>query len=370
MAVPDAALVADAADIRQTLAAIPGPYMVKAQALVGGRGKAGGILPAQTAEEAVAIAGRLLGSTLRGHVVSTVLVEERRCDVRFERYLAILLDGTETLCLLGRSGGIEVEAFFGGERSSFESIPIDPRYGVSGFEIRAALERLEIPARLWGGYAAAAKSLYRAFRDSDATLAEINPLAEMEDGSLVALDARIMVDEGAFFRQPEFAKIARSRVVSDPLLSRMKELEIQYVPVGGAVGLLSSGAGVGVTIMDWVAKEGGSISAFVDLDYAIMSGRTEPAMRLVLDTFVADPAVRSIIVNFTTCGLRLDDIARSIVTALGESDARRSKPLFVHLQGNRSATAHRLLAEGGVPVCDKLGDAVRGATRAAARAVA
>jgi succinyl-CoA synthetase beta subunit len=206
--------------------------------------------------------------------------------------------------------------------------------------------------------------LARLFQERDALLAEINPLVEMADGSLVALDARIVVDDAALYRQPALAAIRDARLAGDDLQGQMQDLEIQYLPLGGSIGLLSSGAGMGVAIMDWVAREGERLTAFVDIDYAIMSGNTEPAIRLVLNTLNANPEVKAIIVNFTSCGLRLDTIAEHLIQVL-RTQPRSSRPIVLHLQGNRAQAAHRLLKEAGLVVVDTLGDAVRQAARMA-----
>jgi succinyl-CoA synthetase beta subunit len=147
----------------------------------------------------------------------------------------------------------------------------------------------------------------------------------------------------------------------------MRELEIQYVPVGGDIGLVSSGAGVGVTIMDWLEKEGARLSAFVDLDYAIMGGHAETGIKLMFDTFNGDPGIRAIIVNFTTCGLRLDLIVKALLAALPGPKAI-TKPIFFHLQGNRAEIAHKILREAGWEVSETLGDAVRQAAKAVKQA--
>src|SRR5262249_34859031 len=199
-------------------------------------------------------------------------------------------------------------------------------------QVRASLEELSIAPQWWASYCEMAERLARLFRQSDATLAEINPLAELGEGKLIAVDARIIIDDGALFRQAKFAAIAKMRTPPEGLAARMRALEIQYVPIGGPIGLISSGAGVGTTVMDWVAREGSSLNAFVDLDYAIMSGHTEAGIALVLDTLISDPAIKAIIVNFTTCGLRLDEIARALVKALDAQRSRIAVPIFVHLQ--------------------------------------
>ena len=289
--------------------AVSAPFMVKSQVLAGGRGKAGGIRPAADPSALERAASQILATTVRDLPVRALLVEER-VAVAHERYMAVLLDGEAMLLVLGRKGGIEVEELFSGAQDGFQTIRIDPLFGLSAYQVRVALEQLEIPAQLWAAYTSAAERPTRLFRQCDATLAEINPLAELEDGSLVALDARIVIDDGALFRQPRFAELANARSTADGLAARMRALEVQYVPIGGNIGLVSSGAGVGTALMDWVASEGCRLHSFVDLDYAIMGGRTEDGMRLVLDTLIDDRASRtssSILRRAAFASMRLRD---------------------------------------------------------------
>lgn len=361
---PNGVVVRAGDDIAAAARGLTGPYMVKAQILAGGRGKAGAITAAATPEDAARAAKRLLGSTIKEHRVDAVLLEEQ-VKLKHERYLSFLFDSAQMLCLIGARGGVEVESYFGGDQHGFQTIEVDPTYGLGSYQVRVALERLGIPADVWSGYSTIATRLADLFRRCDATLAEINPLAELADGSLMALDARIVVDDGAFFRQPRFAAIDKARLGGDGVQARMRELEIQYIPVGGSVGLVSSGAGCGVTIMDWVAREGGQIAAFVDLDYAIMSGRTNAGLKLVFETMLQDPKVRSVVVNFTTCGLRLDHLAQSLLEVLGELKSSPRKPIFFHLQGNRAPLAHKAMREAGYEICEALGDAVRKAVHVA-----
>jgi succinyl-CoA synthetase beta subunit len=277
--------------------------------------------------------------------------------------MSIMLDGETINLLFGKQGGVEVESYFSDAKDNFQVVRIDPAYGLGAYQIRKAAEALGIEQRYWAAYVHIAEGLYSLFRGCDATLAEINPLVELGGSELIALDSRIVIDDGAFFRQPEFSAIDRGRTKSSGLLGRMKDLEIQYVPIGGNIGLVSSGAGVGVTIMDWLDKEGAQLSAFVDLDYAIMGGHGEAGIKLMLDTFNDDPAIKAIIVNFTTCGLRLDLIVNSLLAALKGRSAQ-AKPIFFHLQGNRAPIAHEMLKGAGWKVSENLGDAVRMAAKA------
>src|SRR5262249_5756194 len=161
--------------------------------------------------------------------------------------------------------------------------------------------------------------------------------------------------------------MAQHRRQADGTVAKLRDIDVQYVPIGGDIGLVSQGAGAGITMMDWVVREGGRLTAFVDVDYAILSGKTEEALRLTLGHFLSDDSIRSIIINFTTCGVRLDVIATDLVRVLNDLRGQLSIPLFIHLDGNRADAAHRYMAAAGFSLCATLGDAVRGACRAMAR---
>jgi succinyl-CoA synthetase beta subunit len=364
--VPRGTLVdkAELADVQAL--SLPFPAIVKAQVPVGGRGKAGGILPASSAAEFEAVAAGLFAADLKGFPVSTLLVEERETPLR-EYYLSIMFVGEEMLLLVGARGGVEVESFFGNARDEFATVTIDAVYGLPAYRLRDALAALEIRPALWGKFTDVASRLTRLFRECDATMAEINPLAEVDADVLVALDARIVIDDGALFRQPRFAG-RRETEIGDALARRMRELQIQWVPLGGPVGLIGSGAGCGVAIMDWIAREGSGLAAFVDLDYAVLSGHTEAGLRLLVDHYLDEPGVRSIIVNFTACGVRVDLIAEALAKVLQEVDATRLKPIYLHFEGNRRAAARETMRGAGFPPCETLGETVRAAAAAAREA--
>ena len=367
IATPRGVLVRPGTDVEGAWADVSLPVMVKAQVLTGGRGKAGGIRMAGTASDARAHASALDGSTVHGMPVEGVLVEE--CvDVRQEFYVAVTFDGEAMIVLLSTHGGVDVERFFLDARESFATICVDPLFGISEYQVRKALHRLGVGTRVWPQLGALTSRLVRMFRELDATLVEINPLAELGDGTLMALDARVQVDDGALFRQPRLRAMQAARRRESSIGEQMRALEIQFVPLGGAVGVVSSGAGAGVAIMDWIEREGSRAAGFMDLDYAFMGGKTEEALRLALGYLNRQTAVRSLLVNFTTCGLRLDLIAAALVKVLDELRPELGKPLFIHLQGNRSCVAQAVVREAGYPLYETLGDAVRGASRVAAGA--
>lgn len=362
---PRGVVVGSLEAVPDALASLTPPVMIKAQVLAGGRGKAGGIASGETSADVPRLIGKLLGSSLKGHRVERVLLEEQ-VQLKGEYYAGVTLEGEGIIVLLGVRGGVDVEASFAMDRGSVEVIRVDPLFGIHEYQVRAALEHLGISAEIWFPFGQIVTQMVRIFREVDATLVEINPLAEAADGKLVALDARVEVDDGALFRQPRLREIQSGRGVESGVMQQLQALEIQYVPMGGEVGLVSSGAGAGVTILDWIDLEGGRPDGFMDLDYAILGGKTEDGLRLALNFLGSKPQVRSILVNFTTCGIRVDLIAEALVKVLdGFGDALR-KPVFIHIQGNRGATAHALIRQAGYHLCETLGQAVREACRAAA----
>lgn len=347
---------------RAVLSSIPLPAVVKAQIPAGGRGKAGGILKTASPAELDAAVAWLFATEIKGFPIERLLIEERQ-TVRREYYLAIIFNGEDQFLLIGARGGVDVESYYGADRKEFATVALDPVYGLVEHRLRTALGELSIDPALWVRFTDICSRLTRLFRAQDATLAEINPLAELDDGTLIALDARVVIDDGALFRQPRFA--GRKAIdANDGIARRMRELEIQYIPLGGAVGLIGSGAGCGVTIMDWVADEGSKLAAFVDLDYAVLGGHTEAGLHLVLEHFQAMPSVRSLLVNFTACGVRVDLIAEALARVLGARERSDLKPMFVHFQGNRSARAREIMRDAGYPPFERLGDAVRAAAAA------
>src|SRR5262249_8840409 len=217
------------------------PAILKAQVPTGGRGRAGGIVVASTAQAFETASRALFATRIKGFPVEHILVEDQK-TIWHEYYLAVMFDGEDQVLLIGAQGGVDVESYYGSGRESFATVLLDPVYGLPEFQVRDALRKLSIKSSLGGPFTDMAARLARLFRASDATLAEINPVAELEGDELIALDVRIVIDDGALFRQPRFA--GRKAVESaDDVVRRMEALQIQYVPLGGSVGLIGSGAG-------------------------------------------------------------------------------------------------------------------------------
>ncbi|NLG64701.1 MAG: ADP-forming succinate--CoA ligase subunit beta, partial [Actinobacteria bacterium] len=285
-----------------------GPCVVKAQVPIGGRGKAGGILRAQDAAAVAAAARRILAMSIRGHAVAAVLVEEA-VDVSEELYMAILLDraARRPLLLLSRRGGMDIEQLAAQEPDALASVHIDPAFGWSDYVARTACAALGIAAaRVIGELGA---RLWQAFRASEATLLEINPLTIVE-GEALALDAKVSVDNAALFRHPELAG-SRGAAPTDPLERLAAEKGLPYVRLNGQVGVLGNGAGLVMSTLDLIAEVGGAAANFLDIGGGASAQRIVDAFEVVL----ADQRSAVVFVNVFGGITRCDEVARGLLLA-------------------------------------------------------
>lgn len=349
-----------AAEAAAAAEAIGGPVVVKAQVLAGGRGKAGGIRMAGSPAEAAAHAADLLARPLLGHRVSRILVEPR-AKVDQELYLACVLDAParQMLFLLG-PGGVDVEA----RPDAIWRAPIDPVLGVPLFVLRDGLLAVGLPQSLAQPLHAVATALLAAFRANSATLAEINPLA-VGEGGLTALDARLVVDDSAIERVPELVRYVSEGADEFPEEHLKLTLGFDYVEVDpeGDVGLLSSGAGLTMTVMDLIRQRGGRPINFVDLRTGSI-GRDPTRIRWVLDRLARLPSFRSVLVNVFAGITNLEDFAHALVAAIEGYPSLRER-VVVRATGTGFAGARVVWEDAGLPVVEDLDVAVRQAVEAA-----
>jgi succinyl-CoA synthetase beta subunit len=349
IATPRGLVVDSAASLDAALPRLQSRLVLKAQVAAGGRGKSGGIAFAEGHDEVRAAFGNLHGRKINGLVVEAVLVEER-IDTARERFIALMVDGGALRLLLGRDGGIDVEDH--GE--SIVALAVDPIDGPDDSMTRDGLSRLGIPQAHHAAYCAVARALFDLARESDARLVEINPLVELAEGSLLALDARVVIDDDALARHPEFA------AQGDPAPAATGgDLKFKRNPdAGGAIGLIGLGGGLNVTLMDWIASRGGKVATLVDVDPAIGSGRSREGFRAAFQAFDGDPVLRAILVNIITCGYRLDDIVAALVEALNARPQYGATPVILHLRGNSKSATPSLLASNGYSNSASIAEAV------------
>ncbi|AWN43235.1 succinate--CoA ligase subunit beta [Methylobacterium durans] len=335
-----------------------GPCMVKAQVPTGKRGKAGGIRAARSSEEAAEAARAILGMTIDGHPVGSVLLEER-AEIAREFYAAILNDtgSRRPLVLFSTEGGMDIEevAETRPEALRRHAVDLDRGFGeaearalVAGLDLGAAAEA--IPSILAG--------LYRISGAVDAELIEINPLALLADGRVVALDCKLTLDDAASFRQADLAGQAAAEPMTDLEREGLAQ-GLKFIQLDGNVGVLANGAGLTMTTMDVISHCGGRPANFLEIGGEAYT-KSEAALRLVL----ANPGVKSLVVNFCGAFARTDVMAEGVVTAWKR--LAPSVPVFFSIHGTGEDEAVRLVRDGlGVEPYDLMEDAVQAAVEAA-----
>ena len=353
IAVPEGGLARDPAGAA-ALAAKLGPCVVKAQVAAGNRGRAGGIRPAATPDDARAAAETILGMTIGGYPVERLLVE-RQVDVQRELYAAVLTDAASKgpLMLASAAGGVDVEELAERDPDTLVRIPIDIRHGIESERIAPHLglapgsKLAEVLARL-----------YRVYAEHDAELVEINPLALTADGALVALDCKLVIDDAAVPRRPELAALATPELRT-PLEQRASEQGLRLIELEGDVGVLANGAGLTMATMDAVRHCGGAPANFLEI-----GGEAYRLSRPALDVVLANPKVRSLVVNFCGAFARTDVMTAGIVEAW--QDLRPRVPVFFSIHGTGETEAVALVRERlGLEPFDRMDDAVRAAVEAA-----
>jgi len=336
------------------------PSAVKAQVLSGGRGKAGGVLLASTMEEAEKAVGSILSMELKGEPVKAVLVEEKM-NIRAEYYLAVTFDGEAgtPLFMASASGGMDIESVAEHAPEKILKLPVDSLWGLTDYKIREMADFLGYENKK--EFASFARKLWNLFREKEAVLVEINPLV-VTDSGLVALDAKIEIDDDAKPRLKELFKRNLSEQAS--ITGKGADADhgtITYVPLDGNVGLISDGAGTGMLTLDLIRDFGGSAA-----DFCEMGGLTSPeVMYSAMDQVFSDKKdIRSLLVVLIGGFNRMDEMADGITAYLRDHSV--SIPLVVRLCGTMEEEGKTMMKEAGLPVYDDLRTAVADAVRFAA----
>jgi succinyl-CoA synthetase beta subunit len=343
---------------------IGGPVVVKAQVLVGGRGKAGGVKLASSAAEAEVRAREILGLDIKGITVRTVLVAPA-ADIAHEYYLGLILDraARAITVIASAEGGIEIEETAKTNPEAILRLPLHPLLGLQEHESRRIGFFLGIPAELRKDFALVMRGLYDAFVESDADHAEINPLVVTDDGELLALDAKIVLDDSGLPRHPDLEAM-RDLNEEEPSEIAAREAGISFIKLDGTIGCMVNGAGLAMTTMDLVKLAGGEPANFLDIGGGAKADRVAAAFRIILD----DPNVKAILVNIFGGITRGDEVARGIVEARAMLD--REVPMVVRIVGTNAEEAKPILAEANLITADSLDDAAAKAVAAVAGAEA
>ncbi|MDP9072332.1 MAG: ADP-forming succinate--CoA ligase subunit beta [Actinomycetota bacterium] len=314
------------------------PVVVKAQVQVGGRGKAGGIKLAMTADEARGHAGRILGMDIGGHRVGRVLVE-KAVDISREYYASFTLDRAARLHLglLSAKGGVDIEQVADEDPDAIARLHLDPLDGLDAKTCRAWVERAGLDPAAADGVADVLLKLYRCYDDGDTDLVEINPLVLTGEGKVLALDAKVTLDDNASFRHPEWDELRGLEVLDDrEVLARARGL--QYVGLDGTVGIIANGAGLAMSTCDVVNQVGGQPANFLDIG----GGAKAAVMANALEVISTDEKVRAIFVNIFGGITRGEEVARGVVEALGR--VQLSAPIVIRLDGTNADEGRAILA--------------------------
>lgn len=327
------------AEARAIAEQIGGPVVVKAQVHVGGRGKAGGVKLAQTPDEAEQVAGQILGMNIKGLTVEKVLVAEA---VSYEReiYLSAILDrGSKRITMIASAeGGVEIEEVAKTNPEAIIKISAHPTMGLLDFQARELAFRIGLrDGKQARQFAQIASALYRAFVENDASLAEINPLVVKADGSLLALDSKVLLDESALFRHPELAAL-RDPSADPEAERRAREADITYIKLDGNIGCMVNGAGLAMATMDVIKLSGGEPANFLDIGGGAGKEKVKAALQIIL----SDPNVKAVLFNIFGGITRVDEVARGILAALEEVPT--DVPMVARLVGTNEEAGRALLA--------------------------
>ena len=349
--VPQGVVASTAGEARGAAERFGGRGVVKAQVHAGGRGKAGGVKVAQSPDDVEAIAEEMLSASLvtnqtgpEGVPVNQVLIEELASIAR-EMYLALTVDRVERrpVMLACASGGMDIEEVAATDPGSIHTEPIDPVLGLMPYQSRRIARMLGLEGAAASAAPGLFSSLYQVFVDNDCTLVEVNPLIVTGDGGLVALDAKITVDDDALFRRPNLREL-RDRAQEDELEAQAAELDIAYVNLDGDVGCLVNGAGLAMATLDVTSAAGAAPANFLDVG----GGATVEKVASAVGIILSDDKVRRVLVNIFGGILRCDIAAEGIVLAY--RTANSNLPVVVRMLGTNVDEGKRILEESGLPV--------------------
>jgi succinyl-CoA synthetase beta subunit len=349
-------------EAREIAKRLGGRAVVKAQIHAGGRGKGGGVKLAKDPDEARELAKKILGMTLvtaqtgpQGKVVSKVLIEEA-LDIDRELYLSITLDRGRGLpsMMVSKSGGMEIEEVAAKDPKAIVREVLDPGLGMFPFQARKLAFALDLAGESFKKGVAFMPALFKAYVETDASLAEINPLLVTKAGDVLALDAKMTFDDNALFRHPD-VKAMRDLSEEDPLEVEASRFGLNYIKLDGNVGCMVNGAGLAMATMDLVKLAGGEPANFLDVGGGANEEQVKNAFRIIL----SDKNVQAVLINIFGGIMRCDIIANGVVAAVREMGL--SLPVVVRLEGTNVDLGKQILRDSGLKItpADGLADAAR-----------
>jgi succinyl-CoA synthetase beta subunit len=359
--IPKGELNSNILEVPETLTNIKPPFAVKAQILVAGRGSAGGVLFANSVEEAEKATEKLLNTHIKGLAVKRVLIEEK-IIIKREFYLGVTIDKADKtyVAIASAAGGIEIEETAEKAPQTILKVPIDPERGLRAFQAREIGSRMGCMGDQLLGLGRILEKLYQAGMDHDAELIEINPLVETADGKFVAVDARIIIDDNALFRHPEYQRklFEEERDLDQQEIEALRN-GLTYVKLGGNIGVMGNGAGLVMATLDLMSDYGGKPANFMDLGGGAPTEKIATATRIVL----SPPNVKTLLINILGGITKCDDVARGILEA--KARGAITKPIVIRLTGANEEEGKRMLTEAGIPVLETMEKAAQQAVEIA-----
>jgi succinyl-CoA synthetase beta subunit len=338
---------------------IGGPVVVKAQVLVGGRGRAGGVKLAQTPEEVETYAAQVLGMDIQGLTVKKVLIDPA-ADIRAEIFLGLTLDraARKPVMMASMAGGVDIEQVAAETPELIAREYVDPFLGLRDYQARNLASGIGLPREQWRQFTQVANGLFECFMDSDATLAEINPLIVTSKGDLLAVDGKMVLDDNALFRHSDLSEM-RDLDEETPAETQARRAGLSYVEMDGEIGCMVNGAGLAMATMDMTKLFGSSPANFLDIGGGAQSDKVAAGLRIIL----ADPSVKVVLFNIFGGLTRCDEVARGILAALDGVETQ--VPMVVRLVGTNEEEGRALLADANMITASTLAEAARDAVEAA-----
>jgi len=357
--VPEGVVASSATEAKDAFLKLGGPSMVKAQVLVAGRGKAGGIKPASTADEAEEVSRTILGMTVKGEKVAKVLVEKRLAS-KHERYVSIVVDRAAKCytILCSTEGGVDIEDVASRQPEKIFRHQVDPLVGLQDFEGRMVAKGVGYSGKQMVEIASIVGKLYKIMVDCDAELIESNPLIETENGEMVAADLRILIDDNSLFRQKKFLERAKTYEPDMTALEiQAREKGLAYVELGGNIGIIGNGAGLVMATLDMILDYKGSPANFCDVGGGANEDRIAAALQIVL----GNPNVKVLLINIMGGITRCDDVARAILDI--QKKMGITIPMVIRLVGTNEKEGQKILADANIPSLNSMEEAAERAVK-------
>lgn len=349
--IPNGRVASTSNEAKQIAEELGERVVVKAQVLVGGRGKAGGIRLAKSAREAEELAADILGKDIKGFPVHKVLVDEA-VNIQKELYLGVTFDRSirKPVMITSIAGGVNIEESARTNPNKIFRVVVDPMLGLLEFQARDLAAGADLPRELWRNFIVIAHGLWHVFQDFDATMVEINPLVISSEHKLLALDGKMTVDDNALFRHPEMTDF-RDQDYQDAVENGSRKFGLSYIKLDGNIGCLVNGAGLAMTTMDIIHIFGGKPANFLDIGGGAGAEKVAAALRIIL----TNPEVKAILINVFGGITRCDEVAKGIVEAINE--VKPTIPIITRLDGTNAKEGIALLKDINIMTADSISKA-------------